>query len=281
MSTDVPGMSLPSGATMPRIGQGTWYLGEDPARRSGELAALRLGLDLGLSMVDTAEMYGDGAAELLVAQAIAGRRDDAFLVDKVLPANASRKGTIRACHRSLQRLGTDRIDLYLLHWRGTYPLWETVEAFTELVDAGDVVDWGVSNFDGSDLAELAAVPGGGAWATDQILYNPARRGPEYDLLAHCRRHGAPVMAYSPFDQGRLLRHPTIGEVAARHRATPAQVVLAWVLRREGVAVLARATDPAHVQGNAAAVDLRLTDADLATIDAAFPPPAGPTPLETI
>lgn len=257
-------------AIMPRIGQGTWYLGEDPETRDDELAALRLGLDLGLTMIDTAEMYGDGAAEELVGEAIGGRRDEVFLVDKVLPGNASRAGTIEACHRSLGRLRTDRIDLYLLHWQGEHPLAETVEAFTELVEQGAIGQWGVSNLDLSTMEELVRLPGGRACAANQILYNPGRRGAEFDLLPWCREQDIAVMAYSPLEQGWLLDDQHLQDIADGHGVSIAQVALAWVLRQEGVVTLPRSGDPAHVRDNAAALDLRLTEADLAVIDKAFP-----------
>jgi diketogulonate reductase-like aldo/keto reductase len=273
-------IELPSGQKMPVLGQGTWYLGERPARRRDEIAALRTGLDLGMTMIDTAEMYGDGASEELVGEAIAGRRAEVFLVDKVLPANASRRGTVQACHRSLRRLRVDHIDLYLLHWRGRYPLAETVEAFVELVDTGDIGQWGVSNFDLSDMTELLEA-GGNSCTTDQILYNPTRRGPEYDLLPWLREHRIPATAYSPIEQGRLLGHPRIAEVAARHGATPAQVALAWLLRQEMVATIPRSSEPEHTRENAGARDLRLTEEDVAELDAAFPPPVGPQPLEML
>lgn len=277
-ATDV--IELPSGQTMPVLGQGTWYLGERAARRQDEMAALRTGLDLGMTMIDTAEMYGDGASEELVGEAIVGRRADVFLVDKVLPSNASRRGTVQACRRSLQRLGVDHIDLYLLHWRGTQPLAETIEAFAELVDAGDIGQWGVSNFDLSDMTELLDA-GGGACATNQILYNLTRRGPEYDLLTWLREHRIPVMAYSPIEQGRLLGHPQVAEVAARHQATSAQVTLAWLLRQGTVAAIPRSSKPEHTRENAQAGDVQLTEEDVAALDTAFPPPAGPQPLEML
>jgi diketogulonate reductase-like aldo/keto reductase len=273
-------IELPSGETMPVLGQGTWYLGERPARRQDELAALRTGLDLGLTMIDTAEMYGAGAAEELVGEAIAGRRSEVFLVDKVLPSNASRRGTVEACRRSLRRLGVDHIDLYLLHWRGRHPLADTIEAFAELVDAGDIGRWGVSNFDVSDMTELF-VAGGDSCATNQILYNLTRRGPEYDLLPWLRTHRIPVMAYSPIEQGRLLGHPRIAEVAARYGATPAQVALAWLLRQEGVAAIPRSSRPEHTRENAEARAVHLGEQDLAELDEAFPPPTGPRPLEVL
>jgi diketogulonate reductase-like aldo/keto reductase len=273
-------IELPSGQTMHVLGQGTWYLGERSARRRDEIAALRTGLDLGMTMIDTAEMYGDGASEELVGEAIIGRRADVFLVDKVLPSNASRRRTVQACHRSLRRLRVDHIDLYLLHWRGRHPLAETIEAFTELVDAGDIGQWGVSNFDLSDMTELLEA-GGNSCATNQILYNLTRRGPEYDLLPWLREHRIPAMAYSPIEQGRLLGHPQVAEVAARHGATPAQVALAWLLRQEMVAAIPRSSNPEHTRENAEARDLHLTEEDVAALNTAFPPPAGPQPLEML
>ncbi|SCE93704.1 Aldo/keto reductase [Micromonospora chaiyaphumensis] len=280
MTLAAAAIELPSGQTMPVLGQGTWYLGERPGRRRDEIAALRAGLDLGMTMIDTAEMYGDGASEELVGEAITGRRSDVFLVDKVVPSNASRRGTVQACRRSLQRLGVDHIDLYLLHWRGSHPLAETIEAFAELVDAGDIGQWGVSNFDLSDMTDLLEA-GGNSCATNQILYNLTRRGPEYDLLPWLREHRIPVMAYSPIEQGRLLGHPQISEVAARHGATPAQVALAWLLGQERIAAIPRSANPEHTRENAEAHDLYLTEEDVAALDTAFPPPAGPQPLEML
>ncbi|MCM4082259.1 aldo/keto reductase [Paractinoplanes hotanensis] len=280
MTLDTHVIELPSGQTMPTLGQGTWYLGERPTRRRDEIAALRRGLDLGMTMIDTAEMYGDGASEELVGEAIAGRGADVFLVDKVLPSNASRRGTVQACRRSLQRLGVDHIDLYLLHWRGPHPLAETIEAFAELVDAGDIGQWGVSNFDLSDMTDLLET-GGSSCASNQILYNLTRRGPEYALLPWLREHRIPVMAYSPIEQGRLLGHPQITEVAARHGATPAQVALAWLRRQEMVAAIPRSSKPEHTRENAEARDLHLSTEDVTTLDTAFPPPADPQPLEML
>lgn len=279
-TTAVPTIPLPSGERVPVLGQGTWHMGEDPRRRTDEIAALRAGLDLGLTLIDTAEMYADGAAEELVEEAIQGRRDEVFLVSKVLPGNASRQGVLRACERSLRRLGTDRLDLYLLHWRGRTPLEETVGAFEELRRSGLIRSWGVSNFDTADMEELAALSGGGA-ATDQVLYNLTRRGIEYDLLPWCRERGVPVMAYSPVEQGRLLGHRVLGQIASEHSATPAQVALAWVLRQGGVVAIPKAGTAAHVRENRAALDVRLSDADLAALDRAFPPPTRPTPLEVL
>jgi diketogulonate reductase-like aldo/keto reductase len=272
---------LPSGELIPVLGQGTWHLAERPDRRASEIAALRLGIDLGMTLIDTAEMYAGGGAEELVGEAIAGRRDDVFLVSKVLPSHATELGTIAACQASLRRLGTDRLDLYLLHWRGRTPLGETVAAFLELLQAGLIRHWGVSNFDVDDLVELWGLPGGPSASTDQVLYNLTRRGIEHDLLPWCLRHGLPVMAYSPIEQGRLLGHPALGEVAARHRATPAQVALAWVIRGDGVTAIPRAGTPEHVRENRGALDVRLSAADLAVLDRAFPPPTHKQPLAVL
>jgi len=256
-------------------------MAEDRGRRDDEVAALRLGLDLGLNLIDTAEMYGDGDAEELVGEAIRGRRDEVFLVSKVLPGNAERDATMRACEGSLRRLGTDRIDLYLLHWRGSTALEETLDAFTALADDGKIRQWGVSNFDRSDMDELVGVPGGEAVATDQVLYNLTRRGIEWDLLPWCRDRAVPVMAYSPIEQGRLLEHPALHEVAARHGATGAQVALAWVLRDDRVMAIPKMGTPEHVRENVAALEVELTEADLDELDAAFPPPKKPQPLEIL
>jgi diketogulonate reductase-like aldo/keto reductase len=264
---------LPNGTAVAALGQGTWKMGEGVHTRAEESAALRLGLDLGMTLIDTAEMYGDGAAEEVVADAIAGRRDQAFVVSKVYPHNASRQGTVAACERSLKRLRTDRIDLYLLHWRGSIPLAETVAGFTALRDAGKIGAWGVSNLDTDDMEELLGVPGGTACTTDQVLYNPEARGIEFDLLPWCAGHAMPVMAYSPVGQGgRLLRHAALRDAAKRHHATPAQIAIAWALRQEGVIAIPKAGTAAHVSENAQAATLRLAAEDLAAIDAAFPPP---------
>jgi diketogulonate reductase-like aldo/keto reductase len=277
----LPTVVLPCGERVPALGMGTWHMAEDPGRRKAEVAALRRGLDLGLTLVDTAEMYADGAAEELLGEALAGRRDQVFLVSKVLPSNASRTGTVAACERSLRRLRTDRLDLYLLHWRGSSPLAETVAAFEALVAAGKIRRWGVSNLDVADLEELAAVPGGAGVQADQVLYNLVRRGVELDLLPWCRRRDLPVMAYSPVEQGRLLGKRGLREVAVRHGATPAQVALAWLLRQEGVMVIPKAGTVAHVEEDRGALELRLDDEDLARLDRAFPAPAEPGPLEML
>nr|WP_222131844.1 aldo/keto reductase [Pseudonocardia sp. C8] len=270
---------MPGGERVPALGQGTWGYAEDPARRADEIAALRHGVDLGMTVVDTAEMYADGGAEELVGAALGDRRDEIFLVDKVLPWDASRAGTVEAAERALRRLGTDRIDLYLLHWRGGHPLDETVAAFHELRDAGKIRNWGVSNLDAADMAELAAIDPGAA--TDQILYNLTRRGPEWDLLPWLRERGIPVTAYSPIEQGRLLGHPALDAVAAAHGATAAQVALAWVLRDGDVLAIPKATGTAHVEENRAAAGLALTADDLAALDRAFPPPDRARPLQML
>jgi diketogulonate reductase-like aldo/keto reductase len=273
--------TLPSGEPIPALGQGTWLAGESLPCRDLEVAALRLGLDLGMTLIDTAEMYGDGAAEELVGEAIAGRRDDVFLVSKVLPSHATRRGTIAACERSLRRLRTDRIDLYLLHWRESTPLEETLDGFAALAESGRIRHWGVSNLEASEMEELVNLRGGAAVQTDQVLYNLTRRGIEHDLLPWCRARRLPVMAYSPLEQGRLLGRRALRKVAERHGATPAQVALAWVLREEGVVAIPKATTPEHVRENRGALDVRLTGEDLVALDRAFPRPAGPTPLEVL
>ncbi|MCH1867445.1 aldo/keto reductase [Nocardioides sp. CFH 31398] len=279
--TTVPTVQLPAGESVPAMGLGTWYLGEDAGRRASEVAALRQGLDSGLTLVDTAEMYGSGAAEVLVGEALGTRRDEVFLVSKVLPSNSGYEDTLEACRRSLSRLGTDRLDLYLLHWRGRVPLAETVRAFQELVRRGMIRYWGVSNFDLHDMVELEDVPGGEGVQVDQVLYNLTRRGIEYDLLDTMRVQGVPVMAYSPIEQGRLLDHPALAAVAERLDATPAQVALAWVMTREGVLAIPRAGTPEHVRENRAALDLRLGEQDLQALDEAFPPPRRHQPLEVL
>jgi diketogulonate reductase-like aldo/keto reductase len=279
--TAVRTTTLPSGEAIPVLGQGTWGMAEGKHPRKIEVRALRTGLDLGMTLIDTAEMYANGGAESLVGEAIAGRRDEVFVVSKVLPHNASRTGTLNACERSLRRLQTDRIDLYLLHWRGRIPLQETISAFEELARAGKIRYWGVSNFDISDMKEVLSLPGGAVVATDQVLYNLTRRGIEYDLLPWCLQRKIPIMAYSPIEQGRALHYPALREMAERHGATPAQIALAWVLRQDKVVAIPRAGVPEHVQENRKALDLRLTTEDFSELDRAFPPPTGPQPLEMI
>jgi diketogulonate reductase-like aldo/keto reductase len=280
-SDGVSVIELPSGAVVPVLGQGTWYLGENLRGRAEEIAALRLGLDLGLTLIDTAEMYGDGAAEELVGEAIRGRRNEVFLVSKVLPHHATARGTIAACEASLRRLGTDYLDLYLLHWRGPVPLEKTLAGFAALVEAGKIRSWGVSNFGVEDMDELAGLSSGSEVTTDQVLYNLLRRGIEWDLLPRSREAGIPLMAYSPIEQGRLLGNPVLHRVAVRHESTPAQAALAWVLRVEGVIAIPKAGNPAHVAENRAALGIRLTKQDLAELDEAFPPPSRKVPLETL
>jgi diketogulonate reductase-like aldo/keto reductase len=272
---------LPSGESIPVLGQGTWGYAEGVRPRAQEIAALRHALHLGVKLIDTAEMYADGAAEELVGEAVAGRRDDVFLVSKVLPYNATRRGTVAACEASLRRLGTDRLDLYLLHWRGSVPLEETLEAFDDLAAAGRIRHWGVSNLDVADMGELARVARGDAVAVDQVLYHLGARGIEFDLLPSCRERGIPVMAYSPFGRGRILDHGALRGVGADLGATPAQVALAWVLRQEGVNAIPRAGSPEHVAENRAALDLRLGADHLAALDEAFPAPTRPVPLEVL
>lgn len=277
----VPTTTLPSGETIPTLGLGTWKMGEDRRKFAEEVAALQLGLDLGVSLIDTAEMYGSGGSERVVAEAVRGRRDEVFIVSKVLPSNASRAASMIACERSLKNLGTDRIDLYLLHWMGSVPLAETVEAFEALKGAGKIRHWGVSNFDADDMEELVGLPSGGNCQTNQVLYNLSRRGPEFDLAPWSRARSMPLMAYSPVEQGRLARNGRFDAIAARHDATPAQIALAWVLARPGVIAIPKAVKPEHVRQNVAAAEIRLTADDLAELDRAFPPPARKQPLEMI
>jgi diketogulonate reductase-like aldo/keto reductase len=274
---------LPSGTPVSRLGQGAWQVGDDRRKRTEELLALNVGLDLGLNLIDTAEMYGNGRSEELVAEVIAGRREQVYLVSKVLPENASRRGAIAACERSLKRLRTDYLDLYLLHWRGSVPLAETLEAFTTLRDRGSIRHFGVSNFDRADLVEAASLPGGTDIATNQVLYNLEHRGVEFDLMPWCRDRGMPLMSYSPLgsDSRRLRTHPVLKKLAARLGATPARLALAWLLREPDVVVIPKAASEAHVRDNHAALALSLSVDDLAELDRTFPPPKGPTPLAMI
>jgi diketogulonate reductase-like aldo/keto reductase len=264
--------TLPSGEAVPVLGQGTWKMGEDARRHADEVNALKLGLDLGMMLIDTAEMYASGGAEEVVADAIAARRDEVFLVSKVLPSNASRTGAPAACEASLRHLRTDRIDLYLLHWPGSVPLTETVEAFEALKKAGKIRHWGVSNFDTHEMEELVSLPAGDSVQTNQILYNLSQRGPEFDLAPWSRQRGIPLMAYSPVDQGVLARNARLEAIAARHNATAAQLALAWVMAQDGVIAIPKAGRQEHVRQNVAALDIELTSEDFADIDSAFPPP---------
>ena len=263
--------TLPDGSAIPALGQGTWHMGENRRARDAEADALRLGLDLGMTLIDTAEMYAEGGAEEVVGDAIARRRDGVFLVSKVYPHNASRRGAVAACERSLKRMRVETIDLYLLHWRGSVPLDETVAAFEALQKAGKIRHWGVSNCDVDDLEELGASLSD--CATDQVLYSLEHRGVEFDLLPFCNDHRMPVMAYSPVGQGgRMLRNAALAEVAKRHDATPAQIAIAWTMRGGNVISIPKAATPDHVRLNAAARDIALTAEDLATLDGGFPPP---------
>jgi diketogulonate reductase-like aldo/keto reductase len=276
-------VSWPSGRAVPALGQGTWNMGEDASQAKREIAALQLGLDLGMTLIDTAEMYGEGGAEKVVGQAIAGRRDEVYLVSKVYPHNADRQGAQAACERSLKRLNVECIDLYLLHWPGSVPLDETLDVFQRLQKAGKIRDYGLSNFDTEGMQEAFDLPGGAAVATDQVLYNLGRRGIEWDLLPWCRQHKMPLMAYSPLEstgkeQAALLGNPALKALADAHDATPAQIALAWVLHQEGVIAIPKASDPAHVRGNRAAADIVLSAHDLAALDRAFPPPRAARPL---
>jgi diketogulonate reductase-like aldo/keto reductase len=278
---DIRTAKLPSGERVPVLGQGTWKMGEDRRRHADEVAALKLGIDLGLTLIDTAEMYASGGAETVVADAIVGQRDEVFIVSKVLPSNASRRGVETACENSLKRLRTDTIDLYLLHWRGSVPLAKTVDAFEALKASGKIRHWGVSNFDTDDMEELVGLASGNAVQANQVLYNPHRRGIENDLVPWCLGRGIPIMAYSPVGQGAILRDAKLVALAGKHGATPAQIVLAWVMRQDGVIAIPKASRPEHVRDNRAALDIALTAEDLAEIDRLFPPPRRKQPLEMI
>ncbi len=278
MTDNLPTVTLPNGEAVPGFGLGTWHMGEDRRRADAELAAVRLGIELGMTLVDTAEMYGNGGAEEIVARAAEGVRDRLFIVSKVLPHNASRTGVVEACERSLKRLKTDRIDLYLLHWRGSVPFAETLAGFEQLQRDGKIRHHGVSNFTTEDMREWVGLSGGKSVAANQILYNLGRRGPQWELIPWCRERRVAIMAYSPLEQGRILGNRALGEVAARHGATAAQVALAWLLRQDGMIVIPKATSLQHVRDNRGALDLTLTEDDLAALDRAFPPPKGPSAL---
>ena len=281
MHDPIPTVTLPSGLEIPALGLGTWQVGENKARARDEIDRLRLGLDLGMTLIDTAEMYADGGAEEVVGEAIRGRRGEVFLVSKVLPYNASRSGTIAACEASLKRMGTDHIDLYLLHWRGRYPLAETVEAFETLKAQGKIGAWGVSNFDEDDMVELLGIAEPARPSANQVLYNLARRGIEYDLLRWSQVQGIPVMAYSPLDEGRLVGHPVLEEIGRIHHASSAQVALAFLLARPGVIAIPKSGSPERVRENYHAAEIRLTAEDIRILDEAVPPPNRKRPLEMI
>jgi diketogulonate reductase-like aldo/keto reductase len=277
----VPTTSLPDGTCLPVLGQGTWKMGERSADRAREVAALRHGIDLGLTLIDTAEMYGEGGAEKIVGEAIRGRRDPVFLVSKVYPHNATRSGVIAACERSLKRLGVDQIDLYLLHWRGAPKLSETLAGFEALLGAGKIARWGVSNFDLDDMEELAALPGGDAVATNQVLYNLSSRGIEYDLLPWCAQRRTPTMAYSPIDQGALAKSRKLQVLAEAHGATRSQIALAWLAHQPRVISIPKAVELSHIEENRRALEIKLTGEDLVALDDEFPPPKRKTALAMI
>jgi len=272
-------VTLKSGDKVPVLGLGTWRMGERKAERAAEVAAIKLGLDLGIRLIDTAEMYGEGGAEEMLAEAMAGRRDDIFLVSKVYPHNASRKGAVAACERSLKRLKTDRLDLYLLHWRGSVPLAETVEAFETLKQDGKIRQWGVSNLDAGDMDELAGVPNGKDCVSNQVLYHLDSRGIEWAVLPKCQKAEIVVMAYSPLGQGPLLRKLALKKIADKHGTDPAAVALAWVLRHPGMITIPKAVKPDHVRANLKALEVKLDAEDLKALDAAFPPPKRAAPLD--
>ncbi|MBE0615547.1 MAG: aldo/keto reductase [Burkholderiales bacterium] len=274
-------VTLPCGERVPAFGQGGWNLGDDSSMRAEEIATLRLGLDMGARLIDTAEMYGDGRSEELIAEAIAGRRDEVFLVSKVYPHNASAKGAVAACERSLRRLKTDRLDLYLLHWRGAVPLAETLQAFMRLKEAGKIRHYGVSNLDLADMQELWRAPGGDAVQTNQLLYNLTRRGIEWDLLPWLRERRVPVMAYSPIEQGRLTGNRKLAGFAARHGMTPAQAALAWLLAREDVIVIPKTGRRGRLKENFGAIERKLTPEQLAELDQLFAPPRGASSLQML
>ncbi len=274
-------VAFPDGTAVPGLGLGTWTMGEHRARVARETKALTLGLDLGMTLIDTAEMYGEGGAEKVVASAIAGRRNEVFVVSKVYPHNGGRKSAVSACDRSLLRLGTDRLDLYLLHWRGSIPLAETVEAFERLRAAGKILRWGVSNFDVGDMNELFAIPEGQRCATNQVLYHLGQRGVEWDLLPWMRERKLPLMAYSPLGQGALLRDARLAALAKDFGVAPAEVALAWLRRIRDVIAIPASADPDHIRANRSAEDVRLDARAWAAIDAAFPPPSNRTPLAVI
>ncbi|KVM71075.1 aldo/keto reductase [Burkholderia ubonensis] len=281
MTDTIATVVLPDGETIPKLGQGTWEMGERASRRAGEIAALRQGIALGMTLIDTAEMYGDGATEELVGDALDGLRDDVFLVSKAYPHHASRRGVVAACEASLKRLRTDRIDLYLLHWRGSVPLEETVEGFDALRRAGKIRHWGVSNFDTADMQALVDEAGGAACATNQILYNIARRGPEFDLLPWLAARRIPAMAYSPVDHARLPKHSPLDEIARARGVSVTRVALAWVLAQPGVFAIPKAARIEHVRDNRAALDLMLSDDERAQLDAYFRPPRSKRALEML
>jgi diketogulonate reductase-like aldo/keto reductase len=265
-------LQLRSGREIPILGQGTWRMGEKASQKQAEIDALRLGLDLGLTVIDTAEMYGDGGAEKIVAEAIAARRTEVYLVSKFYPSNASYQELIAACDRSLSRLKTDYLDLYLLHWRGSVPLSETLLGLQHLKQTGKILDYGVSNFDTDDLQEAESLPGGKEIVANQVLYNLLRRGIEWDLLPWCKQRQLAIMAYSPVEQRAFVNDSKLKDIATQHNATPTQIALSWLLHQDNVLSIPKATNPAHVKENCAALDIQLTEQELRKLDLAFKPP---------
>ncbi|WP_240420177.1 aldo/keto reductase [Paenibacillus periandrae] len=283
---NITGIPLRDGANVPRLGQGTWYIGDRPSHKSEEIRALQLGVELGMNLIDTAEMYGDGKSELLVGEAIQGIRDRVFVVSKVYPHHAGLNHIVQSCDNSLRRLQTDRLDLYLLHWRGSVPFSETIEGMEKLVEAGKILRWGVSNLDTSDMKELTRLSKGTHCVTNQVLYHLGSRGIEYDLLPWQQEHGMPVMAYCPLAQAGSLRkgligHPTVKEIAEQHQVNPFQLLLAWCIRSGQVIAIPKASSEAHVIQNAEAARIQLTEEDLSRLDAAFPKPTRKTPLDIV
>ena len=279
-------VQFPDGTTVPAIGQGTWYMGERNSDLRAEVRALQQGLDAGMTLIDTAEMYADGGAERVVGEAIAGRRDAAFLVSKVYPHHAGGAKAIAACEQSLKRLKTECIDLYLLHWRGSIPLHDTVTAMETLQASGKIRRWGVSNLDTDEMQALWKIPGGQACMTNQVLYHAAARGIEFDLLPWCEEHSVPVMAYCPLAQAGKLRHDVLTsavmqDIASARGVSSSQVAMAWVTRTGNVIAIPKAVQPQHVKDNAAALTLSLTEDEIARIDAAFPAPNHKTPLDMV
>ncbi|UXM94787.1 aldo/keto reductase [Bartonella sp. HY329] len=273
--------TLPNGICVPALGQGTWGMGEGRQSAGEEADALRHGIQRGLTLIDTAEMYGDGGAERVVGEAMQGFRDDIFLVDKVLPSNGCRQRMQQACERSLRNLDTDYIDLYLLHWRGAFTLEEVVETFEDLKSQGKIKHWGVSNFDIADMEELQKIAPSNSIITDQVLYNLLRRGIEYDLMPWCESNAIPIMAYSPIEQARILKYPQLQQLAKIYRATPAAIALAFVLRKQNIIAIPKASDPIHIDENLEALSIQLTEDDLALLDRVFSAPTSKTRLEML
>ncbi|MBJ7220719.1 MULTISPECIES: aldo/keto reductase [unclassified Brenneria] len=279
-------VSFPDGTKVPAVGQGTWYMGENSRTKDQEVKALQAGIDQGMTLIDTAEMYAEGGAEIVVGEAIRGRRDKVYLVSKVYPHNAGGGKAIKACEQSLKRLQTDHIDLYLLHWRGGIPLIDTITAMQQLQQSGKIGRWGVSNLDTDDMQELWSLDGGNACMTDQVLYHLASRGIEFDLLPWCRQRHVPVMAYCPIAQAGRLRDglfadPVVNAIARQHAITPAQVLLAWVIRQPGVIAIPKASSEQHVKENAQVMDIMLQPDELVLLDRAFPPPQRKQHLDVV